>query len=488
MDANLKAAIALVMKEFEKSAITTKGVVSSTPTYTYGHGPGGLFSYPGASRPVFSAMVMPRLGLQSILPVRPSMDLNPLYDIITGVTATTGTEPVGVCDDPPVAGLMKLCAHSFVFGRMSRMTKVLDLLRVGKNTNRGEFWDLQLMNQPLWNTGNPNVPTIPGADMAGALSNEVKKQMFEFAVAWARDFASDIYTGTPVNNTAGGGRAYYWGLNSLINTGYRDAITGVACPRADSVVRSFGSLAVETNGGALVQLFTYVMRELLDRATRMGLQPATWVIAMPWSMFYQITEIWPCAYMTWRCSSYFSASQPAPTAASEYIAMRDEMRGNIYDRTGQFLLIDGVRVPVVIDDAIPETVLAGESFTASAYFVPLRVLGATPVTYFEHIDYDSPAGAMQAAKVLAPDGFYQTSDGGRFIWHKKLPNNFCVQALAVTEPRLMFLTPQIAARVTNIKYTPFAHESSYDPASSYFLDGGRTNDGGYGPSFYSPTA
>ena len=47
--------------------------------------------------------------------------------IITGVTATSGSEPTGVCDDPPTAGLSKLCTHSFVFGRQSRQSRVFEL-------------------------------------------------------------------------------------------------------------------------------------------------------------------------------------------------------------------------------------------------------------------------------------------------------------------------------------------------------------------------
>ena len=59
-------------------------------------------------------MVLPRTGLQNLLPVRGSRFANPLYGLFTGVTATTGSEPTGVCDDPPTAGLSKLCEHSFV--------------------------------------------------------------------------------------------------------------------------------------------------------------------------------------------------------------------------------------------------------------------------------------------------------------------------------------------------------------------------------------
>ena len=71
------------------------------------------FSNP-ARAPIFSAMVLPRTGLQNLLPVRGTRYANPLYGLFTGVTATTGSEPTGVCDDPPTAGLSKLCEHSFV--------------------------------------------------------------------------------------------------------------------------------------------------------------------------------------------------------------------------------------------------------------------------------------------------------------------------------------------------------------------------------------
>ena len=118
--------------------------VSSTPTSYYGHGPGGLFSSMALERPVFSAMALPRNGLQARLPVRRNNTMNPLYGIYTGVTATTGNEPDGVCDDPPIAGTSKLCEHSFVFSRRSRQTPVIDITRLGQVTNRGEHFDLQL--------------------------------------------------------------------------------------------------------------------------------------------------------------------------------------------------------------------------------------------------------------------------------------------------------------------------------------------------------
>lgn len=459
--------------------------VSSTPRSTgYANGPGGLFSAAGLSRPVFSAMSMPIMGLQSMLPVRPSMEMNPLHGLITGVSAVTGSEPTGVCDDPKVVGLMKLCTHSFVYGRQALQTQVYDLDRFGQVINRGEFQDFQVLGGPRPGTTPMTVPSV-----AGTVNNEVKKTMFEFAIGWAREFARDLYTGNPTNNTSGGGRQYFWGLDALINTGYRDAITGVACPAADSIVRNFGNTLVSSAAGTLVREITNIYRNLRYIARTTGLDPATWAIVMPWGLFYEITEVWPCAYLTYRCGTASPAGTTSTVQvdAGAQVAMRDQMRGDIFNRTGQYLLIDGQQVPVVLDDAITETEVGSGVFSSSIYFVPMTVLGGTPVTYLEYLNYDSPGGAMEAAKTFAPDGTFYTSDSGRFLWIKKPPTNFCVQLEAKTQTRLIMDTPFLAARLQNVRWQPVAHERSPWSTSGYFAEGGVTNYGGYGPSYYSPT-
>ena len=90
--------------------------------------------------------------------------------------------------------------------------------------------DLRLLNNPFGQVSNTNVPTLTGSNPAQIAQNEFAKAMFEFAVGWKRDFARLLYTGTPTNNTAGGGYKEFWGFDALINTGYRDAETGTACP------------------------------------------------------------------------------------------------------------------------------------------------------------------------------------------------------------------------------------------------------------------
>jgi hypothetical protein len=460
--------------------------VSSTPTTVYGHGgpygQAGLFSFPGLERDVMNAMIMPRLGLLDALTSRTANTDNPLYGIMTGVTASTGSNPVGVCDDPPVAGLMKLCQHSFVWGRASRMTRVFDLDRFGHIRNRSDFLDLNLVGDPLAVGPNPWMPAAPGgADPAAALRNEISKAMFEFAVAWGRDFARLLYTGNPTNNTAGGGYKEPYGLDILINTGYRDAETGVACPAADSIVRTFNA-SITANAALLLRQITNIYRNLKYIAQRAGLAPAKWVLVGPWAMFYELTEIWPCSYLSYRCTTLGDDNRGVVDLVAQN-DLRDSMRN------GQYLLIDGEQVPFITDDGIAETEGAGSSSTGDLYFVPITVLGGRPVTFLEYFNYDAPGAAMEAAKIFAPQGSYFTTNGGRYLWHAKPPTNFCVQMLAKSEWRIIMETPHLAARLNDLIYTPVAHQRSPFPSdTSYFVDGGGTNRDALDLSFYTPTA
>lgn len=456
---------------------TFKGFPSSTPTTIYGHGNGGLFSFPGQDKRVFNAMVLPASGLQARLPVYATNTQNPYYGILTGVTDETGAEPIGVCDDPPVAGLMKLCGQTRAIGRIARQSRVFELDRVGLTTNRGEYNDFQLFGAP--DTNSPNRPTMPGqASAQQALNTEAAKALFELAVTWQRIMAKEIYNGNPAANTAGGGRRFVRGLNILINTGYRDAETGLACPAADPIVRSFGNANVSRTNTDIVRQVTDMYRQLRRRASRMNLMPVRWAVVMRHDLFYELTEIWPCSYATYRCATVggLSASQPGFVDNEAMRQMRADMRGNMDTETGQYLLIDDDRVEVILDEAIDESTLPLGAYGSTIYFIPLTVLGNTPVLYWEYINYDMPNGAMDFARVMAPQDQFYTTDGGRFLWHKKPANNFCVQVLVKMEPALVLHTPHLAGRLTSVAYTPVSHEQSAFPSDPYFVNGGKTTD------------
>lgn len=492
----VSAAQQIVMASWAKQ-IGTKAVSATPRSGGYAHGANGLFSAPGMSRDVINAMILPQLGLIKLLPFRPSTEDYAFYSILTGQTAESGTfngtNSAGVCGDPPTAGLLKLCEQSYRFGRQSMMTPVIELDRVGRTNNRGEFLDYRLIGGP-YQANMPGAPSIPGNQgIAQALNNEVAKVSYELANGWVRQYGPFLYSGNRTNNTGGGIILEYNGLDGLINTGYRDADTNVACPRADSLVRSYASRNVVTSPAAadgIVATITAMDRHMRERAARMGLNPVRWVLCMRPDLFYQLTEVWPCAYNTYRClaaDSGLSSAQPAVNDAMRLRSERDEMRANWDQRTGQFLWIDGIKREVVLDDTIPETALANGAFNSAIYWVPLTVIGGFQATYMEFFNYDTPQGAMAAARLMAPGDSYFTTDGGAFLWHKRPPTAYCVQTQVKSEPRLILRTPMIAAKLTNVAYTPWMHQDDWSTASNvyYHLNGGKTGQGVV-PSFFSP--
>lgn len=456
------------MRQTEKAAGTA-------PTAHMGHGMGGLFSNAGLEKPVFSAFVLPNHGFQSILPTMPTRFTDPLFGTLTGVTDSTGSEPTGPCDDPPYAGLSKLCMQSMPLGRFSRRTRTFELDAFGKLRDRGEHLDLQMFGNGA--NGVIGAPSIPGAPGNDILNNEAAKAFFELAVIMSRDFARIVFTGNPSNNTYQSGYKEFYGLDVLINTGYRDAITSTVCPAADSVVTSFGDVQVQNDYAGIVNHITQMVYELwTNRAFGFGLAPVQGVIVMRPQLFHIITSYWACSYLTYRCNTNDGGT--STVMSSDAIALRDQMRA------GSYLLVDGVKIPVVQDDAVAETNVGAGVYESKIYFVPMTVLGGTPVTYLEYFDYSVAGGFMDGANKLAPAGSYDISDNGRFAWHFKPPSNWCVEAVVKTEPRLLLRTPQIAGVITDIRYVPYVHERDWDPDGTYFANGGGISQGK--TTYYSP--
>lgn len=450
-------------QEMLELKVSTKAA-GSTPNAQMGHGNGGLFSNAALEKPVFSAFVLPNYGLSSILPTYPTVTSDPLFGILTGVTDTTGSEPTGLCDDPPYAGLSKLCQQSMPLGRFSRRTRTFELDAFGKLRDRGEHLDLVLYGNGAGQV--QGAPTFPRGVGDNILNNEAAKAFFELAVAWSRDFAPLIYTGNPTNNTWQGGYKEFNGLDILINTGYRDAVSGTACAAADSLIRSFGDVQVQADGGvSIVNHLTQIMFELQNRARQFNLAPTSWVIVMRPQLFHILTSYWACSYLTYRCEGT-DTSNTGVVDTGDAIAMRDRMRA------GSFLTIDGQDFPVVQDDSVAETNVGAGVYESVVYFVPMTVLGGTKVTYMEYFDYSTPGGFMEGARAFAPDGSYDISDNGRFAWHFKPPTNWCVEVVAKTEPRLLLRTPMLAARLTDVRYVPYVHERDWDPDGTYFVNGG----------------
>jgi len=452
---------------------------SGTPTTNYMHGPGGIFGVSGLEQDIISTRVQPR-GLISALPAMGSMRMNPLFGYLTGYQADTGTDPDGVCDDCQVAGPAKSCIQTAQYGRYCRMTKEIEANRVGQQTDRGEFLDLRLLNDPLLQPeGGILQQDIPGAPN---LRREVLHAFVEVGVAFQNLLMPQLYIGNPANNSGAGGYAEFPGLDILIGTSKVDALTGTECPSLDSDIKDFNyGLVDEVGTSDIVEFVTYMWRFLRHNADRMNFNPTTWTIAMRDELFYELTAVWPCSYLTFRCTFRDAAgNQRVNVDAGDQIAMRDDMR------QGSFLLIDGFKVPVVLDDGIAEetdadnALIEAGQFASDIYFIPMTVRGGRAVTFMQYLDYQQ--GAMEAiADGRATSDFW--TDGGRFLWHKKPPLNWCLQWVAKIEPRVILLAPQLAGRIQNVRYAPLQHTRSPFPSDPYFEDGGETSR--TGPSLYS---
>lgn len=439
-----------------------------SPTTNLLHGPNGLFGQAGVEQQVFSTRVRPT-GLSSVLPARASNDTNPIVGYITGFTDDeSAAEKVNVCDDPLQSGSIKNCFQGTIFGRIERKTQTLELNALGQRTNRGEFMDLQLVNDPLGESdfGTPTGPR----DFQSVLQSEVNARLMLLGVAFQNKIGDLNWTGNPANNTSGG-YAEYLGLESLVTTTHTDVITSVSCPSLASDVKDFNYHTVETNSAELFNVLTMIYRFVKHNARTMGFDPVTWAWVMRSDLFQQITDIWPCVYATYRCAG--SAGNPNGTDALVMRQMSREMQN------GQYLTIDGINIPVILDDYIPEAtntnnanVPAG-SFASDIYLLPLRVRGNIQVLFFEYFNYDGPNGAMQAVRDGRLGNEVYSSDGGRFLWtHER--TLWCVDWAAKIEPRLRLLTPQLAGRLQHVMYAPLQHFRSPIPGDAYFVNGGNT--------------
>jgi hypothetical protein len=433
----------------------------------------------GIDRAVVSTRIRPR-GLAGAIPARASNVMHPLYPYLTGFTDPVEVQPNGVCDDPPTAGQMKNCLQTATYGRYGYQSREIDLSSIGEIINRSEFTDLTLVNNPLGTIGGPAGITWP--DSAGSnisLLNEVVTRFAEVGIKFQNKLMRQFWEGNPANNTGGGGYKEFPGLDRLIGTGKVDAETGVACPTLDSLVLDMNYRKIDdlSGNGYLINVLTYALRLLKNKAERSGLAPVEFALVMREGLFYELTAIWPCNYLTARCAGFNNGnvSTSLNLDAGDIQQLRDSMRNENY------LVIDGTRYNVILDDALNEETsgdtnrVPGTCFASDIKIVPMSVLGGTFAGLFwEYFDWNGPGAAMNVANDIPLMNNWFWTDGGRYLWHMKPPQNWCVQWLGLIRPRLILRTPHLAASINNVVYCPLMHEADSFPDDPYFTNGGNT--------------
>lgn len=427
------------------------------------HGNGSLFgSYP-IERDVITAHMRPMGGLHEILPRYPSVTENPIFATLTGFTATNGARPTNPCDPAP-KGFMKGCDLSAQFGRLSMNTNTIEIDKVMLKLNRGDFTDLRLLGSVLGGTSF----TPANLNQENLLNVVTKAEMVIAGVNIERDLSKQTWQGNPANNTAGGGYKEFPGLDRQIATGQVDWHNNTACPALDSDVKNFAYSMIDSTTRDIVEYLSMLAYYLENNAEGMGLNPVQWVIVMRPQLWFELSAVWPCRYMTNKCTSINSGGSPIAIINDNVnVSMRDAMRN------GKYIDINGKKYPVVTDPGIYEhtnitnaNLLPGQ-YSSSIYMVPLSIVGGFPVTYFEYVDYKK--AAPDIALLNGKEIFW--TDDGIFMWAMG-DNYFCYDLMVKTEQRIILRTPQLAGRIDAIRYSPLQHVREPFPESNYWKDGG----------------
>jgi len=461
----------LAAQEEAAKAVAQKATMPNNPSYAgMIHGHGSLFGavQVGIDQDVISAMMHWR-GVAEVLQRRPVRTIEQFLPFITGVDQVGTTEPTTECGDC-ISGESEACIQHFPTAKVCRETKAMTLQKAIERLNRGDI-DLNLLNDQL----GSDSPWHPGTSFS------TQGEIMQVATAWAllyelpplfaQALGPMTYTGNPTNNN---GNAYreFRGLQLLVNTGFVDAFANVTCPALDSDVKNFayGDVKTTTNP-SFIEVLEMAHYYVWNNARGQRLDPCEWAVVMRGPLWQIVSSLMPYQSIL---ATMMNASVPNNYSVNIDGASLVQERNAIRD--GMFLMLNGQRVRVIIDDGIPEAnnatnanCAAGE-YASDVYLLPLRYLGARPGMWIEYKDYRYFNSEIAATNDMIA-GFYQPTPDGRFSY-SLVRDGRCFKIQAETEPRIILRVPQLAARIQNVKYTPLQHIREPDFDSAYRFKGG----------------
>lgn len=442
---------------------------TGTPNAQYFHGTGGILTLPGLDPKVFSTIVGLEQGIMSLLPFLPTVFDTPYFETLTGVQADSGSEPSDTCSGCVQPGLLKGCTLTQALGRLCRSTREISMERLGQRVNRSDPMDLRLMNLLKIDQLSPD-----GVPPNLNLQNEMTKVLLELGVSVERMIGQMIWTGN-VANAVGTGYVPFNGFDLQIVTGHVDAVSSTSCPSLDSDIKNFNyQLITTTTPADIINVISAMYHYVKRLAETTGMMPVKWVLAMRPTLFHELTQIWPCRYATFGCNVIDTVTGRVNVDAMAMVRERDRLRQQ------RVLPIEGEEIQVITDVGIDEetngdnaNINPGE-MASDIYLIPLTVLGGTPVSYMEYFQFSNPQLSEAQGWFHAPDTW--VTNNGAWFWTNARTYG-CIKAQGTIRPRLIFRTPQLAGRITNVRYNPLQHERTPFPGDdTYFVDGGDTSD------------
>jgi hypothetical protein len=447
--------------------------ITSQPVYgPYQDGSGryGTFSYPGIRPEMFSAFQRP-FTLASLLGVRESMIANEKIGVMTGATAAGGTNAADFCGDPPTPGQLKRCVQNYIWGKWFMKTNLNNVAEAG------EYVDYADVNKKILNlveSPNPFIPDImTRLDISNRSGLLLANELWNIGTAFERSFDRVAIRGNatlaPANTQLGWIKEFN-GLERQYTTGKVDLDTGLPCPAVDSTVISWGTgIDATVAGRTFVEMLTDTFFEKTMEAERMGFTGIQWAWEMSMRLFRALTYIWACQYYTYRCST--NATNPNYT-------MAETIRNDQLDMwNGRYLLIDGMRVPVIFSDGINTVRASATVYTDDNMFLTPVGWSGGKLLNLEYKKMDNE-DAMQFANFGGVNRVFPMNNG-MFLATTRF-TGFCVEHLFAAKMRIVQDAPWLGAVINTIQYTYAAPYRNPLPGASDHFNGGATVwDGNY---------
>jgi hypothetical protein len=431
------------------------------PSDTTFRGPNnyGIFSYPGVRPQRFTTLVRPN-SLASLLAqnIQKSNYTEEILEVMTGVTAAAGTNSTSWCGTPPTVGEAKVCQQIYKFGNYHVRSHLNAIPEKGQLRNRAE------VPAEIYNLGTEANPLIP--DLLFRMADPLDAMAYEFflvGVQAERVLDEVLIQGLASNaaNNIHGWSLEFDGIDRQIRTGYTDRLTSTTCPAMDSIVETFSAAVGGTNALSenMVHVLSKVFRGLKNRARKMQMQGTSWAIVMREELFFALVDAYSCLYHRYKCSGsqYEENNIDQVTTNQLRLAMLE----------GEYLLIDGMQIPVVFSEGIEQSTVASNTFQSDLYVLPLSWMGI-PLSRLEYFPMDNQY--IQAFNDYAMDSPVAINNGLWLVGHASTP--LCREYHFASKMRFILETPFLAARVDNIQYSFNAEIRNAIPDASYYKDGG----------------
>lgn len=433
---------------------------STASTWTAPHGLGGIFS-PGAVRPeMYSTIPRPTNNFMGRIPLIQSNKDNEIYEILTGVTATQGNAAADSCSEGPTPGRLKVCRQTFAWGEMKVDTEVHRLANFGRRL------DYQDMDRQVLNFQAPNSPYIPQVPTMD-LNTRLGKQFVELGlgVELAMEYVDFVGVAGSTSNSAYLNLyiSQYAGLESLVKTGYVDSVSSVACSAADSIIVTHNAPigSTGTNGGSFIQNMVDLYFAAKERARVVGMADVDFAFVMHPKAWRAVAEVWACAYWTDRCAgTQYNETQRDAMRITEF---RDELY------RGQYLLVDGDPVPVLLSTGIPATGVSSNVYNTDIYLIPLSWRGR-PLIFRQYF----PLANAEAQQFLGMENDARVINNGLYAVGKRSANGLCTKFEFYSKHRLILDTPFLAGRVNDVQITFRASTLDVRVGESNYRNGGQS--------------